>query len=275
MITRPDREAVPALDPDRFAVFDRWRRVWAVASINGQRKALVALHDMLADRFRFGDRLVYLGNYLGDGEDPCGTLDELIAFRRAILALCGMAPGDIVFLRGSQEEMWHRLQQLHLAVDASDVLAWMLDQGISGAIESYGHSPEQGMQAAGRGTQALMAWTSRLRNAVHSRPGHDALMSQLKRACLTADGTLLFVHTGLDPGRPLEIQSDAFWWNPGGFLALSRPYRNIRYVVRGFDPDQRGIDIGDYRASLDGGTRRNLVAGCFDHEARFVDRIIV
>ncbi len=275
MITQQDRNAAPALDPDRFAVFGHWRRIWAVASINGRRKGLVALHDMLADRFRFGDRLVYLGNYLGDGEDPSGTLDELIAFRRSILAMRGMAPGDIVFLRGSQEEMWHRLQQLHLAVDASGVLAWMLDHGVSGAIESYGHSAEQGMQAAGRGTQALMTWTSRLRDAMHRRPGHDTLMSQLKRACVTANGTLLFVHAGLDPGRPLEIQSDAFWWNPGGFHALSKPYGNIRYVVRGFDPDQRGIDIGDYRASLDGGTQRNLVAGCFDREARLVDRIIV
>lgn len=273
MITPQEREAASALDPDRFAVFGSWRRIWAVASINGRRKNLVALHDVLVDRFRFGDRLVYLGNYLGDGEDPAGTLDELIAFRRAILAMRGMAPGDIVFLRGSQEEMWHRLQQLHLAVDAPGVLAWMLDHGISGAIESYGHSADQGLQAAGRGTHALMTWTTRLREAMHRRPGHNALMSHLKRACLTADRTLLFVHAGLDPGRPLEIQSDAFWWNPGGFHALSKPYRNIRYVVRGFDPDQRGVDIGEYRASLDGGTQRSLVAGCFDNKARLVDRI--
>ena len=54
---------------------------------------------------------------------------------------------------------------------------------------------------------------------------------------------------------------------------MSRPYGNIRYVVRGFDPDQRGVDIGDYRASLDGGTQGSLVAGCFDSEARLVDRI--
>ncbi len=267
--------ATQTLDPDRFAVFANWRRIWAVASINGQRASLVALHEALADRFRFGDRLVYLGNYLGDGEDPAGTLDELIAFRRDILAMPGMAPGDIVFLRGSQEEMWHKLQQLHLAVDAAGVLAWMLDHGISRAIQSYGHSAEQGLQAAGHGTHALMSWTAGLREAMHRRPGHTTLMSQIKRACLTADRTLLFVHAGLDPGRPLEIQSDAFWWNPGGFRALGKPYRNIRYVVRGFDPDRCGMDIGDYRASLDGGTQRSLVAGCFDNEARLVDRIIM
>ncbi len=275
MIMSRKAEEASALDPDRFAVFASWRRIWAVASINARRKNLAALHDVLVDRFRAGDRLVYLGNYLGDGEDPAGTLDELIAFRRALLAMPGMTPGDIVFLRGSQEEMWHKLQQLHLAVDAAGVLAWMLDHGIAHTIESYGQSADQGVQAAGRGIQAMMTWTTGLREAMRRRPGHDTLMSHLKRACLTADRTLLFVHAGLDPDRPLEIQSDAFWWNPGGFHALSKPYGNIRYVVRGFDPDRRGVDIGDYRASLDGGAQQGLVAGCFDNEARLVDRIIV
>ena len=263
-----------ALHPDRFAVLASWRRIWAVASINGRYRSLVALHGALVDRFRFGDRLVYLGNYLGDGEDPAGTLDELIAFRRNILARRGMAPGDIVFLRGSQEEIWHKLQQLHLAVDAADVLGWMLDHGIAHTIESYGRSTDQGLQAVGRGIQAIMTWTTGLREAVRRHPGHDTLMSHLKRACLTADRTLLFVHAGLDPDRPLQVQSDAFWWNPGGFHALSKPYGDIRYVVRGFDPDRRGVDIGDHRASLDGGAQ-GLVAGCFDREARLVDRIIV
>ena len=63
-----------------------------------------------------GDRLVYLGNYLGYAPHVRETVDELLAFRSAFLALPPYAdPNDIVYLRGSQEEIWQKILQLQFA----------------------------------------------------------------------------------------------------------------------------------------------------------------
>ena len=84
----------------------RARRVWAVGAIHGEAHRLVSLHARLAPRLNAGDRLVYLGNYLGYGPAAAATLDALILFRRLFLARRNAFVGDIAFLRGSQEEMW-------------------------------------------------------------------------------------------------------------------------------------------------------------------------
>ena len=45
------------------------RRVWAVSAVHGEARRLSRVHDLIGERFSQGDRLVYLGNYLGHGED--------------------------------------------------------------------------------------------------------------------------------------------------------------------------------------------------------------
>ena len=41
-----------------------------------------------------------------------------------------MFPIDIVYLRGQQEEMWHRMLQIQFAPNPKEVLPWMLQQGV-------------------------------------------------------------------------------------------------------------------------------------------------
>jgi len=263
------------LDADKFGTLTGGRRVWAVAAIHGERGRLAAVHAAMAERIELRDRLVYLGNYLGHGADIVGTTDELLAFRRAVLALPGMMPQDVVFLRGAQEEMWQKLLQLQLALNPQEVLGWMLERGVAATIRAYGGKPTEGLAAARGGTVTLTRWTAALRQAMYDHPGHRELMSHLKRACITADGALLFVHAGLDPERPLETQRDAFWWNPGGFARMARPYDGFRLVVRGFDPDGKGVVIGAHSATIDGGCGAEgpLVACCFDPDGKVVDRV--
>jgi len=263
------------LDADKFGTLTGGRRIWAVAAIQGERARLAALHDALGPRLALRDRLVYLGNYLGHGAEIVATMDELVAFRREVLALPGMMPQDIVFLRGAQEEMWHKLLQLQLALNPGDVLRWMLTRGVEATIAAYGGRPADGLAAARGGTLTLTRWTGQLRDAMYGHPGHRELMSQLKRACVTAEGSLLFVHAGLDPERPLETQRDAFWWNPGGFARMAQPFDGFRLVVRGFDPDRRGVQIGQHSATIDGGCGVGgpLVACCFDPDGTVLDRI--
>lgn len=262
-------------DRDKFAVLRRCRRVWAVAAIHGEAERLAALHAVLERRFAPGDRLVYLGNYLGRGPLVAAAVDELLAFRRALLARPGMFAADVAYLRGSQEEMWQKLLQLQFAPNPREVLDWMLSQGVGATLAAYGGDATQGAAAARDGALALTKWTNVLRAGMQSRPGHYLLMSALKRAAYADDHSLLLVHAGIDPQRPLSAQSDSLWWGTGGFSRLDHPYGGFGKVVRGFDRGHPGIEIGPYTATVDAGCGFGgpLIAACFDPAGEIADLI--
>jgi serine/threonine protein phosphatase 1 len=113
---------------DKFALLRRASRVWAVASIHGEAERLTRLHGEIERRFQPGDRLVYLGNAMGHGAEVRGASDELLGFRRRMLARPGMFLFDIAFLRGAQEEMWQKLLQLQFAPNPREVFGWMVEQ---------------------------------------------------------------------------------------------------------------------------------------------------
>jgi hypothetical protein len=180
----------------------RPRRVWAVAAIHGEAQRVGALHARLAPCLNAGDRLVYLGNYLGYGSSPAATIDALLLFRRLFLARRNAFPGDIAFLRGSQEEMWQKLLELQFAPNPREVLPWMLEHGLDQTLASYGADAREGMAACREGVLALTRWTASLRAAIEARAGHRQFLSALRRAAFTEDGSLLFVHSGI----PVSIQ---------------------------------------------------------------------
>jgi hypothetical protein len=243
--------------------------------VHGEAARLAALHGELARRFRPSDRLVYLGNYLGHGPAVRETLDELLRFRRELIACPGMFAYDVVFLRGSQEEMWQKLLQLQFAPNPREVLPWMMRRGVEATLAAYDGDFEQGMIAARDSALTLTRWTSALRNAMQQAPGHYALMTALRRAAYTADGALLFVNAGVDPERPLSAQSDALWWGSPGFAALAEPYGGFRTVVAGFDRAHPGLAIEAHRTIVDAGAGFDgpLIAACFEHSGEAVDLI--
>ncbi|MGQ9364815.1 hypothetical protein [Azospirillum sp. ST 5-10] len=246
-------------DTQKFADLGRPRRIWAVAAVHAQVDRLAALHAAIAAEFRPGDRLVYLGNMIGWGEAALATLDELLAFRRSLLAMRGLMAEDVVYLRGSQEEMWQKLLQLHFAPNPREVLDWMMRQGLAPVLAAYGGSAEQGVAAARGGNVALGRWTAALRAAMQDRPGHATLFSALRRAAFTGSpeavepGGVLLVNAGIDPGRPFGHQGDSFWWGGSGFARIDGPYGGFARVVRGYDPARQGVQAGDFTATLDGG----------------------
>lgn len=261
-------------DRSIFATLAGGRRIWAVASIHGEARRLATLHERLADRLRADDRIVYLGNILGRGPDVRGTIEEILVFRRNLLAW-GMDPEHITFLRGSQEEMWQKLLQLQFAPNPKDVLRWMIGQGVGATLAAYGATPEQGLKAAADGAVALNRWTGRLRDAMRSADGHNQLLAALRRAAFTEDGGLLFVNAGIDPSRPLSAQNDSFWWGAPGFSTLSQPYAGFAKVIRGFDPKRPGLAAGAHTVSLDGGSGFGgpLLAACFAPSGEVVETI--
>ena len=250
-------------------------RVWAVAAIHGEAERLRRLHDGLERRFAHGDRLVYLGTYLGYGPGIPAVMDELLTFRRHLLCRPGMEAGDIVYLRGAQEEMWRKLLQLQFAPNPSEVFDWMLAHGLGATLGAYGGDAAQGRARIREGALAVTRWTGGLRQAMQGHPGHDDLMAALRRYAVTADGGLVFVHAGVDPTRPLSEQRDTLWWGGGDVTALTEPFGSARLVVRGFDRQRRGFGIGAHGASIDAGCGFGgpLVAACFLPTGALAERL--
>ena len=260
-------------DPSVFAVLPEGRRNWAVASIFGQAGRLAALHAILDPRIDSSDNLIYLGNLLGRG-DVAATIDELLLFRRSLMARrLKDGAGEVVYLRGSQEEMWHKLLQMQFAANPGEVLEWMLGQGVGATLAAYAGSVDEGRTAARLGAVALSRWTNHLRAAVRAMDGHDQLISTLRRAAYTPDNTLLFVNAGVDPRRPLSAQRDSFWWGSREFEMSNGPYDGFRRVVRGADPRRAGVVVREGMTSLDGGCGFGgpLIAGCFDAQGELID----
>src|SRR5260221_4020025 len=239
-----------SLGRERFIRLRRPRRIWAIGAIHGEADRVAALHDRIERAWRPGDRLVYLGNYLGRGAAVRATIDEILGFRRAVMVQPGGLACDVALLRGSQEEMWQKLLQLQFAVSPRDVLQWMLDQGVGATLAAYGGDPQQGFAACREGTRAITRWTSALRAGLSAIAGHNQFLSALRRAAVTDDGALLFVHAGVDPSRPLDAQGDAFWWGGNRLLELAEPYAGFRRIIRGFDRKHGGVIEAAHVTSL-------------------------
>jgi hypothetical protein len=238
---------------ERFALLRKAKRVWAIASVHGDDEKLGRLHEALAERWAPGDRLVYLGNWLGRGAGIAAVVDEMLRMRREIIALPGFFAADVVFLRGMQEEMLQKCLQLHFAVNPGEVFAWMLDQGLAATLEAYEADIRAGLVAAREGATALARWTGLVRRGLDAKPGHRELTLAMRRAATDEPGKRLFVSAGLDFDRPLEAQGDTLWWGGRGFDKRDTPFENYARIVRGYAPDHPGVAAGPFTLTLDGG----------------------
>jgi hypothetical protein len=257
----------------RLARLRAARRVWAVAAIQGEAQRLAELHDTISERFQAGDRVVYLGNYVGPGGAVLATIDELLDFRRRVLGRAAGAACDVVFLRGAQEEMWQKLLQLQFAPNPGEILRWMVGAGMETTVRAYGGDLQQGFAACRDGARTITRWTGALRGAMNAAPGHTALLAALRHTAFTEDRGLLFVHAAIDAARPLSEQRDAFWWGREDILELKEPFAGFRRIVRGVDRDRRGVVEREFAASVDGGAGHGgrLIAACFGLDGALVD----
>ncbi len=271
-------EDLSRLDDSRYGLLNNARRIWAIGSIHGQLEDLRAVHKILISKFRRGDKLVYLGNYFGDSDDNKATIDEILITRRRIMSLPEVfMPEDFVYLRGAREEMFFKLLQLQFAPNPVEVMDWLLDHGMGGTIAAYGETEKGARAIVRQGTMALTRWTNAIRRQIQQSPGHVELTSCLKRACLTGDGKLLFVHACIDPSRPLTMQKDQFWWDNGNFGNIDQKFSGFTKVIRGYDHSNGGIDLDkQFTATVDGGCGRGgkLHAICFAPDGIKHDEII-
>ncbi|MGB1006451.1 MAG: hypothetical protein ACPGVX_04705, partial [Thalassobaculaceae bacterium] len=229
-------------------------RIWAVAAVRGDASKLIAVHQQIADAFQPRDGVVYLGDIIGFGDQVIATIDEILRFRRAVMAVPPLRfTDDFVILRGRQEEMWRKLLQLQFAPNPGEVIDWMSDRGIDPTLRAYGGSWDHLRQAAREGPVALARWSQNIKRQIAGQPGHSAFHASLRRAAHNRDHSLLFVNCGLDPDRPVTSQSDSFWWDARGFERITAPFGGFRKVIRGSDPEGGGWHEGPATLTVDGG----------------------
>jgi serine/threonine protein phosphatase 1 len=275
MGSAPERGVNGARPDVKFARLRGARRVWAISAVHGAARRLARLHDLISEAFQEGDRLVYLGNYVGYGEAVLATVDELLDFRRRVLGRRHGFACDMAFLRGAQEEMWQKLLQLQFAPNPREVLEWMVAAGMDATVRAYGGDLRQGFAATRDGPRTITRWTGTLRSAINAAPGHTTLFSALRHGAFTEERGLLFVHAAIDPSRPLAAQGDAFWWGRDDILDLDTAFEGFRRVVRGIDREQRGFVETEFAVSLDGGRGRpgRLFAACFGADGGVLELI--
>lgn len=265
---------------EKFVNLGKPRRIWAVASINGDYERLVTLHDHIATRFNVRDRLVYLGNYIGMGAfDNRAVIEELLAFRSALLAKSGMEAADIVHLRGPAEEAWQRLLRLQFAPAPTQALDRYLEFGAESYLRLYGVSLNDTRSMARAGSVAMTRWTNQLRMLQRETPGHEAFVCSTRRAALAAtedDKAVLFVPAGYNGTKLLEEQGDNLWFSNNAY-ALPENNKTLSRIVRGYDPMHNGICTDGRAVTLDGGAGRGgpLVCGCFNADGNLLEMIAV
>lgn len=245
----------------RFSNLGHPNKIWVVSAVHGQQARLVEIHKTLFDKFRSGDRVVYTGNYLcGQDASPIETLGEILHFRSALLTQKGVEADDIVYLRGIQEELFSKLLQLQFAPNAEHVVDWMSRNHpeVGLLLQAYGTSFEEASRISREGILCLTKWSNAIKSRMRDFGNHEQFFTHLRRAAFTDhrqsnDNNLLFVHAGLNPHLPLVSQGDSFWWSSRHFNDIGERYAPFRAVIRGHDPERKGVHIGSATISIDGG----------------------
>lgn len=210
------------------------RRVYAIGDVHGRADLLAELHRRIeADAADFaGSRaIVYLGDYVDRGLDSRGALDLLL----------DRAPAGFeqIALMGNHEAM---LLDFLERPDSGPL--WLWNGGLA-TLLSYGVRPP----AEARDPAALKDLQAAFAAALPQR--HLAFLRRLKLSHV--EGGYAFVHAGVRPGLPLEMQApEDLLWIRGEFLNSRLDHGHV--IVHGHSigreveirPNRIGLDTGAY-----------------------------
>jgi serine/threonine protein phosphatase 1 len=212
-------------------------RTYAIGDIHGRLDLLdKALARIRADRPRMARRIVCLGDYVDRGPDSFGVVERLIG---------AAEDGEAVCLCGNHEAMM--LAALH--APASAAWSMWLSNGGKATLASYALAGGESHAVPDR----HIAWLESL-PTLFSEPGR------------------VFVHAGLMPGVPLDLQADETrLWIRERFLAAPSSAFPI-HVVHGHTPQwagKRRIAVPEllvHRTNLDTGAYATgvLTVGVFE-----------
>ena len=165
-----------------FIELEKSGKLWAIGSIHSNLKSFNSIKKYIINNFNFDDKLVFLGNIIGLGDNSKETLTSVIDLRFSLMSKFKLKPESIVFLRGAQEEMFSKLLQLQLAPNPTEIVDWMFEHGVNKTIRSYGFLEEEVRNIASSGTINISKWTSRLNRSLQMNPGHAQYFLNLKHA---------------------------------------------------------------------------------------------
>ncbi|MDX1921658.1 MAG: hypothetical protein SFW65_00825 [Alphaproteobacteria bacterium] len=236
--------AIPRLKGDeRLAPLGKPHRMWVVGSIFGKYGALCQLHDALVHKIRARDRIVYLGNYLGEHSNWTGeataVIDELITFRNGVIAIPGFFADDVTFLHGRGEDLLHEALRLPFQKNPG---IWLMEAkrfGLECYTNAYGAIDIDTIAQAG--LINMNKWTHHIKHMISSHKGHEQFFANLKTAAYTQykprqnnlkQRDIAFVPTGLHPAYSLNVQHELLCWPEEDIHALTA-YQPFARIVRG------------------------------------------
>jgi hypothetical protein len=256
-------------------------RIWAVGSLYGHYGALCQLHEVLATQLRPRDRLVYLGNYLGNHSlwagEGVALLDEMIAFRNAVIAIPGFFADDVIFLRGQREDLLLQLLRLPFQRQPARWLDGALGQGLESYLQSYGVMGSL-LQTIDQGLIALNHWANRCRGQMNLFAGHQAFFEQLRSCAATQYShhkkQVMLVPSGIDPRYPLHMQYEQLQW-PEVVIGQLNGWQGCSRLIRGFSPEADSFNQKSFVLSLDGKDtlEGNIHAVCLDPQGQMLENL--
>jgi serine/threonine protein phosphatase 1 len=217
-------------------------RVYAIGDVHGRHDLLITLQEAIvteAARQAAGRQVVvFLGDYLSRGPDSFGVIENLRQWRPAGL--------EIRLLRGNHEDLALRF----VDGDIAGGRQWFERGGGLATLASYG------VPVAGRFTGSDASVDSLRRDFRTALPdAHKAFFTGL--AISHVEGGYRFVHAGVAPGVPLEMQSrhDQLWTRQA-FLSSDEDFGAV--IVHGHSIDAQpqfrhnriGIDTGAYHSGI-------------------------
>ena len=218
-----------------FVELNKSSKIWAIGSIHSNLKSFESIKKYILKNFNSNDKLIFLGNIIGLGDNSKETLSSVIDLRFNLMSKFKLKPESIIFLRGAQEEMFSKLLQLQLAPNPTEIVKWMFEHGVNKTIKSYGFSENEVRNIASSGTINISKWTSNLNKVLQMNPGHTQYFLNLKHAAYSHTKKILFVNRGVDITRPLSAQNDCFWWGYQNFSKIDEPYKTFVRIVRGYE----------------------------------------
>ena len=86
-----------------FVEIKKSNKIWAIGSIHSNLKSFTSIKKFLLNNFEENDKLIFLGNVIGLGNNSKETLSSVIDLRFNLMSKFKLKPESIVFLRGAQE----------------------------------------------------------------------------------------------------------------------------------------------------------------------------
>ena len=221
-----------------FVELNHCSRIWAIGSIHSNIRSFNSIKELVSKNFRENDKIIFLGNVIGLGNDTKDTITSIVKLRFELMSKFKLKPEEIVFLRGAQEEMFNKILQLQIAPNPPEIIHWIFEHGVDKTLESYGFSREEVFSIANSGTISISKWTSKLNQSIKQIPGHKEYFLNLKHAAYSSSKKILFVNRGVDVTRPLSAQNDCFWWGYQNFSKIKKTYNTFIRIVRGYQSNK-------------------------------------